>query len=362
MQVRRLSSRPAIRRGFTLIELLVVISIIATLAAMILPAIQNAREAGRQATCIDHQKNIATAFTAFLTSSGERVPLLRDSEITIDVAVAGAGTPVAMPIPWTIALLPNMDNRALYDRLRAYNSATTAAPNDYATLRTQTIDGYTCPDDPQYKTAGQLSYVANAGYFDQALFNAPNNVLAPLLDNVNWNDGVASATSESNFTISQSAGVFIDNRTSATNNPSTGRRNTLSGFVDGSSNTLLISENLQATTWATVALGDNAFGIGVTAPAAPTLVGVAADGNATRALLLTSNAEITNNEFINGNLTANEGLAPRPSSLHPGGVLMSFCDGKTKFISDSIDRGVYFNVIAPSGSRYGQNVVNAGQL
>ena len=72
--IERPAGRTALSRPFTLIELLVVIAIIAILAAMLLPALQQARERGKTAKCISNLKNLALGVQGYCDVSNDIMP------------------------------------------------------------------------------------------------------------------------------------------------------------------------------------------------------------------------------------------------------------------------------------------------
>ena len=84
-------------RGFTLIELLVVIAIIAILAAMLLPALQSARERGRRGSCISNLKQIGTALMQYAQDNREKMPVAAcrtsttvSTALTVDLSTDGS--------------------------------------------------------------------------------------------------------------------------------------------------------------------------------------------------------------------------------------------------------------------------------
>ncbi len=128
------------RRGFTLVELLVVIAIIGMLIALLLPAVQAAREAGRRTQCKNNLRQISLALHTLYDSHNVLPPLCAPSAVH---RLTLASKPFNGPYGRTVFhwLLPYIDQRAIFDELD---------PNQtYPGISYwRVIPVYTCPDDP----------------------------------------------------------------------------------------------------------------------------------------------------------------------------------------------------------------------
>lgn len=190
-----------IRKGFTLVELLVVIAIIGILAGLLLPAIQQAREAARRMSCSSNIRQFGIALLGYeysykyLPTLCAGIYLPNQSYTT---SITGPGTPAAGRWSGMIGMLPFMEQNALYNQLesgfnfkvpggtviRNYGSygyllspgTPTCYPPwaaDYAPSVTQ-VGFFRCPSDPTKKSnayndssaLGRLNYVFCIGDSD----------------------------------------------------------------------------------------------------------------------------------------------------------------------------------------------------
>ena len=115
--------------GFTLVELLVVIAIIGILVALLLPAIQSAREAARRSSCVNNEKQIGTALlnyeSTYRTFPAGRHGCDGAQEPTIPGCEVGVTTVERSSMSAFVKILPFLEEQALFDRLDLSDSSTT---------------------------------------------------------------------------------------------------------------------------------------------------------------------------------------------------------------------------------------------
>ena len=100
------------RRGFTLVEMLVVIAIIGLLAAILLPAVNAARENARRGVCVAKLKELGRAARAF---AGRKQRYPGYHELIGQGIDVGAMKPHQKSVSWHVLLLSDLDNENLYD-------------------------------------------------------------------------------------------------------------------------------------------------------------------------------------------------------------------------------------------------------
>ncbi|MCI0334738.1 MAG: DUF1559 domain-containing protein [Planctomycetes bacterium] len=148
------------RRGFTIVELLVVIAIIGVLVALLLPAIQAARESARKSSCRNNLHQVGVAMHNYESAFGRLPPGYK-------YAAGSQGN--ALGHSWTDMLLPFMELQSMYD---AINFKKPIYDPVNAAVRQQHIDTLLCPTDDVSPTGfvemgderyAMACYVANFG-------------------------------------------------------------------------------------------------------------------------------------------------------------------------------------------------------
>ncbi len=303
------------RRAFTLIELLVVIAVIGILVALLLPAVQNARESARRTECKNNLKQLGLALHTYVDAFATFPP---GSVRRYSVGnPTGGGT---SQLSWLTRLLPYLDQKSIYKQVN-WNQEPGDQGATNTTLRNTRLGIFRCPSDGVNNgsdtTYGPTNYVACIGHTTDA--SEGYDLTQPLQNK----EGV----------------MLIDSYTS------------MAFIRDGASNTMLLSECKVNDPWV-VRYAGNAAGYTscLTGTDPPVTMNNATGGRGYSWFFAESNQAWTYSTQLppNDRATANhecEDLTTKgvfaARSQHVGGVHVLTCDGAIRFVNDNIDRGVW---------------------
>lgn len=313
-------SLSAVRRiAFTLVELLVVIAIIGILIGMLLPAVQQVREAARRTHCQNNERQIALAMFNYESAYG-KLPY---------------GSLGAAEGSWVVWLMPYIEQGRLadlYDQNERYYHA-----NNQDVVKNP-IPTYQCPTDETqivdpagsgaFHGIRKMSYVVNlgnTGWWNDVIIDGRYKMLPPAAEADDpYNSGTPVIYQGAPFTLEGN----LDDKIQFG----------LEELFDGTSNTLMASEIIQgignASSWDLRGLAFWGYGAGFSTIILP---------NADLPDRMQSTSYFVN-EPPNPPATLFDTDHPimlGARSKHPGGVNVCFCDGSTRFISENIAVAVW---------------------
>ncbi len=319
------------RRGFTLVELLVVIAIIGVLVALLLPAVQQAREAARRMSCSNNMKQLGLAFHNY-----------HDTHTAFPAFNYTPGIDPGYPYPGYSAfvqILPFVEQAALSDQLASASQQYWVRWYDVSptSIRETEIAAFKCPSDRDYPT------------------NSPG-----------CNYGVSIGSTIRYRSPNEQNGMFRGPAPEGSKGVETRMRD----VIDGLSNTLLASEHLVGDNNNTALMNGNSseprFGSAPSWSTYPSQADLDAHGQACEAT--TDHNGNNGQHWISGLPTqtgvntvappnwkypncqnSSSGFASdrdgvyAPRSRHPGGVLVVAGDGSARFITETIDLATWQN-------------------
>ena len=297
------------RRAFTLVELLVVIAIIGILVALLLPAVQAAREAARRMQCSNNLKQMGLALHNF-ESSRRYFPPGSITGNTLTEAHKQLNLPAGLSHAWMMFLLPHAEQQALFDQYQ-FNRDWRDPLNK--TVRETHLSLVTCPSTPNSKrldsaTSGGFTWQSAAS--DYGVDNAVNAALYPL----NLIDVASSKSPDGVMSINE--------------------LHTVAQILDGMSNTMWICED---------AGRPMAYRVKRRLIAG---IRVSGAGWADRENeYITHGVDFATGTIFSGPCPINCTNNNEIYSFHPGGAMCMFGDGSVRFVAETIDIRVVARLI-----------------
>ena len=297
-----LAPAPRRRSGFTLIELLVVIAIIAVLIALLLPAVQQAREAARRTQCRNNLKQWGLAMQNYHDSLGK-------------FPIGSISVPRHTFVP---SLWPYMDQAPLYN---LYNMSADfeVAPNCVS----GTLNGVVAQQVPLYYCPSSRS---PAYWQGDGFWRCRVNYV------VNWgNNPIPHLASPPTPYLQAPFGFNNDN-------PATPQNSSIRDLTDGTSNTLMMSENRipgsdsEPDNRGDVINNDPAWG-------AFAFMTINTPNSGTD--IMNGGQGCGNNTILNAPCATGANVQLSARSQHVGGVHVLLCDGSVRFASNNISLAVW---------------------